>query len=260
MLVLADLRVIHYLCLTSHAASPRPRFSRARSHQPPASPLRNAAPPPLRWRTARHRRGRRAASPSSTPRSQRSTAPPAGRLRQPASGAALHRSRSASGWEKTPFRVAPTGPPVDAGSIRQIAPRNARPDQPPPALPALSHPPAPRRAAGCPSRPDQASPHNADHVRWQTCLRRWASYHTVHSTCMARRTPCRPWNEPLGGLSTDLPFYPRARSGRVNTACGAALRAAGARNLQHGQAAPVAEPKNSAPDAPRPCPVAHPRC
>ena len=159
MLVLVDLRVIHYLCLTSHAAPPRPRISRARCHQPPASPLRNAAPPPLRWRTARHRRGRRAASPSSTPRSQRSTAPPAGRLRQPASGAALHRSRSASGWEKTPFRVAPTGPPVDAGSIPQIAPRNARPDQPPPfALPALSDPPAPRRAAGCPSRPELALP------------------------------------------------------------------------------------------------------
>ena len=63
-----------------------------------------------------------------------------------------------------------------------------------------------------------------------------------------------------GGFSTDVPFYPQARSGRVNTASGAALRAAGARNLQHGQAAPVAEPKSSAPDAARPCPVAHPRC
>jgi len=214
MLVLADLLVLTYLRgHTSRSATP-PRISRARCHQPPASPLRNAAPPPLRWRTARHRRGRRAASPSSTARSQRSAAPPAGRLRQPACGAALHRSRSASGWEKTPFRVAPTGPPVDAdraarclepasAATRRQLHREARPGA------------APQRR----SRPTTNVPAALGVLR------------TVHSTCMARRAPRRPWNEPHWGPPPDFPLYPRARSCRVNTACGAAQSA---RPLQSG--------------------------
>ena len=49
------------------------------------------------------------------------------------------------------------------------------------------------------------------------------------------------------------PVQPRLR----RRAQGKTLRAASARNLQQGQAAPVADPKRSAPAAARPRPFAH---
>jgi hypothetical protein len=84
----------------------RPNGAAGRWHAESASPLRNAAAQLAQ--SAPPSRPQRSVA-CSTPRSQCRVAPPGGRLRRPADGATLHRSRSASGWEQAPFRFAPTG-------------------------------------------------------------------------------------------------------------------------------------------------------